>query len=181
VVVSSWRRVSDTSVPARGKFTGAYINSAFIKSEALLNGYDEALALDESGHVAEGSAENVFIIRNGKVITPPVYADILEGITRMTLMQVMREELGLEVIERPIDRTEFYVADEAFFCGTGVQLAAIVEVDQRPVGTGKMGPVVKALRDQYFSLVRGQHPNPAYKAWCMPIYASQPAVIPTTG
>ncbi|MBZ0320850.1 MAG: branched-chain amino acid transaminase [Anaerolineae bacterium] len=179
VAVSSWRRISDISIPARGKFTGAYINSAFIKSEALMNGYDEAIVLDESGHIGEGSAENVFIIRNNKVITPPVNADILEGITRMTVMQLVREELGLEVIERPIDRTEFYVAEEAFFCGTGVQLAAITEVDQRPVGNGKLGPHVHALRDLYFSVVRGQHP--AYKHFCLPVYASEAIAVPAMG
>jgi branched-chain amino acid aminotransferase len=179
VMVSSWRRVSDTSVPARGKFTGAYINSAFAKTEALLNGYDEALVPDESGHISEGSAENVFIIRDGKVITPPVNADILEGITRQTVIKLLRDELGLEVIERLIDRTEFYVAEEAFFCGTGVQMAAIIEVDRRPVGRGKMGPIVKSLRDLYFSVVRGQHAG--YKHWCMPVYASEAMAIPALG
>lgn len=170
---SSWTRVSDNSVPARGKFTGAYINSAFIKTEALLNGYDEALVLDDSGHVAEGSAENVFIVRNGTLITPPVNADILEGITRRTVMQLIREQLGLEVIERPLDRTEFYVAEEAFFCGTGVQIAAIIEVDHRPVGNGKMGPIVQDLRDLYFRVVRGQHPD--YRHWVTPVYAQVPS------
>ncbi|NDJ86091.1 MAG: branched-chain amino acid transaminase [Chloroflexi bacterium] len=178
VAVSSWRRINDNSIPARGKFTGAYINSAFIKTEALLNGYDEALVIDESGHVSEGSAENVFIVRKDKLITPPVNADILEGITRRTIMHLVSEEMGLEVIERPIDRTEFYVADEAFFCGTGVQVAAIIEVDQRPVGNGKMGPMVEALRNLYFRVVRGQHP--AYKHWSTPVYASQTAPTPAT-
>jgi branched-chain amino acid aminotransferase len=175
VAVSSWRRVSDNSIPARGKFTGAYVNSAFIKTEALLNGYDEAIVMDESGHIAEGSAENVFIIRNDKVITPPVNADILEGITRQTVMQIMREELGLEVIERPLDRTEFYIADEAFFCGTGVQIAAITEVDQRPVGNGKLGPHVAALRDLYFDIVSGRHA--AYRHLCVPVYAAETMAI----
>lgn len=178
VAVSSWRRVSDTSIPARGKFTGAYINSAFIKTEALLNGYDEALVLDESGHISEGSAENVFIIRGGRVITPPLNADILEGITRRTVIHLLQAELGLEIEERPIDRTEFYVCDEAFFCGTGVQVAAITEVDQRPVGNGQMGPIVSELRELYFNVVRGNVPK--YMDWLQPVYATQPAAIPAS-
>ncbi len=177
VGVSSWRRVSDNSVPARGKFTGAYINSAFIKTEALQNGFDEALVIDDSGHVSEGSAENVFIVRDGKLVTPPVNADILEGITRRTVIHLAREEMGLEVVERPLDRTEFYVAEESFFCGTGVQIAAITEVDRRPVGSGQMGPIVSELRDLYFDVVRGKHP--AYQQWVMPVYATEAAQIPT--
>jgi branched-chain amino acid aminotransferase len=175
---SSWRRISDNSIPARGKFTGAYINSAFIKTEALLNGYDEALVIDESGHVSEGSAENVFIVRNNVLITPPVNSDILEGITRRTVMHLIREELGLDGHERPLDRTEFYVAEEAFFCGTGVQIASIVEVDRRPVANGKMGPLVRELRDLYFDVVRGKHPS--YMEWVTPVYASQPTPIAAT-
>lgn len=174
---SSWRRISDNTIPARGKFTGAYINSAFIKTEAMLNGFDEALVIDESGHVAEGSAENVFIVRDGKVITPPVNANILEGITRRTVMHLMHEEMGMTIEERSIDRTEFWVCDEAFFCGTGVQIAAITDVDHRPVGTGKMGPIVRELRDLYFGLVRGQ--NPKYKSqWNLPVYATVPHPVP---
>ena len=175
VAVSSWRRISDNSIPARGKFTGAYINSAFIKTEALLNGFDEALVLDQSGHISEGSAENIFIFRNGKAITPPVNSDILEGITRRTIIHLIREELGLEVEERPIDRTEFYICDEAFFCGTGVQIAAIIEVDRRPVGNGKMGPLVSELRDLFFNIVRGN--NDKYINWLQPVYATTPEPI----
>ena len=136
---SSWQRVSDNNVPPRGKITGAYVNSAFIKTEAVQNGYDEALVLNERGYVCEGSAENIFLLRGGKLITPPVHEDILEGITRATIMELAREELGLETVERPISRTEFYVADEAFFCGTGVQVVAITKVDHRVVGDGRSG------------------------------------------
>ena len=178
VAVSSWRRVSDTSIPARGKFTGSYINSAFIKTEALLNGFDEALVLDESGHISEGSAENVFIIRGNRVITPPINADILEGITRRTVIQLIRDELGLEVVERPIDRTEFYIADEAFFCGTGVQIASIIEVDRRAVGNGKMGDIVSDLRGLYFDVVRGNHP--AYRHWVTPVHVKEALPVNTT-
>jgi len=166
---SSWQRVSDNNIPPRGKITGAYANTAFIKTEAQLNGFDEALVLNQNGFVSEGSAENVFIVRDGVLITPPVSADILEGITRATIMELARAELGLQVLERPISRTEFYVADEAFFTGTGVQVAAIVEVDHRPVGDGVMGPLVSAIRDLYFDVVRGKVRK--YRHWCAPVHA----------
>jgi len=166
--VSSWRRVDDNAVPARGKITGSYVNAAFSKTEAVLNGFDEAIVLTQDGHVSEGSAENFFLVRDGKLVTPPVTENILEGITRAIIIQLAREDLGLTVEERPIDRTELYVADEAFFCGTGVQVAALAHIDRRPVGTGKLGPVVKQIRDLYFAVVRGQVPK--YKACCTPVY-----------
>jgi branched-chain amino acid aminotransferase len=165
---SSWRRVTDNNIPPRGKITGAYANTAFIKSEAVLNGYDEALVLSQNGFVAEGSAENVFIMRDGVLITPSVSEDILEGITRATIMQLAREELGMQVVERSISRTEFYVADEVFMTGTGVQVVAVVQVDHRPVGAGVMGPTVKAIRDLYFDIVRGKLRK--YRQWCTPVY-----------
>jgi branched-chain amino acid aminotransferase len=165
---SSWQRVSDNNIPPRGKITGAYANTAFIKTEAQLNGFDEALVLNQNGYVSEGSAENVFIVRDGVLITPPVSSDILEGITRATILELAREELGMQVVERPISRTEFYVADEAFFTGTGVQVAAVVKVDHRPVGNGVMGPLVKAIRDLYFDAVRGKVRK--YRHWCTPVY-----------
>jgi branched-chain amino acid aminotransferase len=168
VCVSSWRRISDNAVPARAKITGAYINSAFSKTEAMLNGFDEAIVLTHDDHVSEGSAENLFIVRNGVLITSPVTEDILVGITRATIMQIAREKLGLETVERKIDRTELYVADEAFFCGTGVQVAAITTIDHRPVGTGKLGPIVKSIRDLYFDIVRGKAEE--YRHWCTPVY-----------
>jgi len=166
--VSSWRRISDNAVPARAKITGSYINSAFSKTEAMLNGFDEAIVLNENGHVSEGSAENLFLVRDGKLITPPVTENILEGITRATIMQFAYEQFGLETVERPIDRTELYVADEAFFCGTGVQIAAIASIDNRPIGTGKIGPITKKIRDYYFDIVRGRVET--YRHWCTPVY-----------
>lgn len=172
---SSWRRISDNAIPARGKITGAYVNSAFAKSEALLNGYDEAIVLNENGHVSEGSAENIFIVRDGVLITPPVTENILEGITRKTVMELAHEELGIETVERPIDRTECYVADEAFFVGTGVQIVAITRIDHRPIGSGQMGPIVRALRDLYFAVVRGKVAK--YRHWCTPVY--EPETPPT--
>ena len=168
VAVSSWRRVADNAIPARAKVTGAYVNSALAKSDALLNGYDEAIVLNQDGHVSEGSAENLFLVRDGKLVTPPVIENILEGITRATIIQIAREELALETVERPIDRTELYVADEVFFCGTGVQVAAIASVDRRPVGDGKMGPIVQQIRQLYFDVVRGRVPR--YRHWCTPVY-----------
>jgi branched-chain amino acid aminotransferase len=171
VTISSWRRVNDNSIPARGKITGSYINSAFMKTDAMLAGYDEAIALNRDGHVAEGSAENVFMLRDGVVITPPVTDEVLEGITRRTVMTLVRDELGMEVIERSIDRSELYVADELFLCGTGVQIAAVTSVDQRPVGFGKMGPLVSDLRELYFDVVRGRVAK--YRHWNMPVYVKE--------
>jgi len=168
VTFSSWRRIDDNAIPARGKITGAYANSALIKTDASLAGFDEALVLNEDGHIAEGSAENFFMIRNGQAITPPIYSNILEGITRHTVIQLLRDEIGLPVVERPIDRTEVFLADEAFFCGTGVQIVAIAEVDHRPIGSGTLGPVVAQLRSLYFDLVRGKLDR--YKDWCVPVY-----------
>ena len=171
VCVSSWHRISDNAVPARAKITGSYINSAFSKTEALLNGFDEAIVLTSDDHVSEGSAENLFIVRDGVLITSPVTEDILEGITRATIMQFARERLGLETVERKIDRTELYVADEAFFCGTGVQVVAIATIDHRPIGTGKLGPIVKSIRDLYFDIVKGKVEE--YRRWCTPVYSNQ--------
>jgi branched-chain amino acid aminotransferase len=169
VCVASWRRSDDNAVPSRGKITGSYINAAFSKSEAMLNGFDEAIVLNQDGHVSEGSAENLFIVRDGILITPPVTDNILEGITRSMVIQIAREELGLKVVERSIDRTELYIADEAFFCGTGVQIVAIAKIDHRPVGAGKIGPIAKQLRDVYFDIVRGKVEK--YKRFCTPVYA----------
>lgn len=168
VCVSSWRRIDDNALPARGKIAGSYVNSAFIKSEAMLNGFDEAIVLNQDGHVAEGSAENLFMVRNGQLITPPVSSNILEGITRRTIIELAATELGIATVERQIDRTELYVCDELFFCGTGVQIAAIAQVDHRPVGSGKMGPITERIRNLYFDIVRGKVDK--YRHWCTPVY-----------
>lgn len=168
VTISSWKRVDDNMIPARGKIAGTYVNSAFIKTDAVRAGFDEAIVLNNDGHIAEGSAENFFLVRKGVVCTPPVTDNILEGITRRTIFMLMREEMGIDVVERPIDRTEVYLAEEAFFCGTGVQVAAITAVDHRPVGTGKLGPIARELRRIYFDVVRGK--NPKYRELCVPVY-----------
>jgi branched-chain amino acid aminotransferase len=168
VTISSWKRIDDNMIPARGKIAGAYVNSAFIKTDAQRAGFDEAIVLNQDGHIAEGSAENFFMVRKGIVCTPPVTENILEGITRRTVMMLLRDEMGVEVVERPIDRTEIYLAEEAFFCGTGVQIAAITSVDSRPIGSGKMGPITGKLRQVYFDVVRGR--TPKYRQLCAPVY-----------
>ena len=166
--VSTWRRTDDNAIPARGKITGAYINGAFAKSEAQLNGYDEAIVLTQDGHVSEGSAENLFIVSNGVLLTPPVTDNILEGITRMRLMAIARERLGVEVVERSLDRTELYSAQEVFLCGTGAQLSPVVEIDRRPVGNGRPGPITRELASVYFDAVRGRLDE--YRDWLTPVY-----------
>ncbi len=163
----SWRRTADPAIPSRAKIVGSYVNPAFSKSEAMLNGYDEALVLTQDGHISEGSAENIFLIRDGVLLTPPVTDDILEGITRAGILEICAE-LGLRVVERSIDRSEIYVADEAFFCGTGAQISPIIEVDRRPVGAGAVGPVTRQIKDRYFDAVRGA--APAYAHWVTPVY-----------
>ena len=167
-MVSSWRRVSDGSLPARAKVTGGYINSALAKSEAMENGFDEAIVLSHDGHVSEGSAENIFMLKDGVFATPPVTDDILEGITRDLLMGMIREELGIPVVERSIDRTELYTCEELFLCGTGAQISPVVEVDHREVGSGSVGEFTQELQHLYFGAVRGE--NPKYKDWSIPVY-----------
>jgi branched-chain amino acid aminotransferase len=168
--VSSFRRVDDNAIPARGKLSGSYVNSALAKTEAELSGFEEAIVLTEDGHVSEGSAMNIFIVRDGVAITPPIVDNILEGITRQTLMQVMREDMGVEVVERAIDHSELYVCDEAFFCGTGMQVALITRISHRPVGDGSVGPIAQEVRKRYFDIVRGA--NPKYLDWLTPVYTS---------
>ncbi len=165
VCISSWDRISDNSIPPRAKISGSYVNAAFQKTEALLNGYDEALVLSsDSKHVSEGSAMNVFMVRNGNLITPPVTDDILEGITRETIIKLAKDDENIKVIERSIDRTELYTADELFFCGTGAQISPIGYVDKRPVGNGEMGPVTKKLQELYFRVVKNEVSK--YSDWC---------------
>jgi branched-chain amino acid aminotransferase len=173
VTFSSWRRIDDNAVPARAKITGAYINSAFIKTDALRSGFDEALVLTNDGHISEGSAENVFIVRDDVLITPPVTDNILEGITRRTVMTLAQDDLGLRVIERPIDRTEVYVCDELFLTGTAAQVTAVIKVDHRPVGEGVMGPVTAQLRKLYDDAVRGRISK--YRHWNEPVYVREAA------
>jgi branched-chain amino acid aminotransferase len=168
VTVSSWRRVDDNVIPARGKIAGAYVNSAFAKTDAQRAGFDEVIVLNQDGHISEGSAANFFLLRNGVFATPPITANVLEGITRRSVIQLIRDEIGMEVEEREIDRTELYLADEAFFCGTGVQISAITRVDHRNVGSGTMGEATLRLRDVFFDVVRGR--TAKYRSWCYPVF-----------
>jgi branched-chain amino acid aminotransferase len=163
VTISSWRRIDDNVIPARGKISGAYVNSAFIKTDAARAGFDEALVLTQEGHITEGSAMNVFMLRDGVLVTPPVTDNILEGITRRSVIELAKNELGLTVVERPIDRTEVYICDELFITGTAAQVTIVTRVDHRPVGNGSMGPVGEALRKIYDGITRGN--NPKYAHW----------------
>jgi branched-chain amino acid aminotransferase len=165
---SSWRRVDDTMIPTRGKITGIYINSALAKTEANIRGFDEAILLSYDGHVCEGSGENIFIVTEGKLITPPSSDNILLGITRNTAMQLASNELGIETIERSIDRSELYTADEAFFTGTAAHVTPITEVDERLIGDGEIGKITKQLQQLYFQVIQGK--NPKYSEWCTPVY-----------
>jgi branched-chain amino acid aminotransferase len=175
VTFSSWRRVDDNMIPARGKISGAYANSAFIKSDALRAGFDEALVLTQEGHISEGSAMNVFMAREGEVITPPVTENILEGITRKSVIEMVRNEMDVPVIERPIDRTEVYLCDEFFMTGTAAQITAVTQVDHRPIGTGKMGPITTRLRALFQDVARGRIPK--YRHWNTPVFAGEEAAM----
>ncbi len=178
--VSSWRRVDDNAIPARAKITGAYVNSAFAKSEAMQNGFDEAIMLTHEGHVSEGSAENIFLLMNGEFVTPAPTENILLGITRETVIELARREFGRITRERQIDRTELYIADEILLCGTGAQIAPVIKVDHRPIGDGTIGPISKALQQLYFDVVRGHIPD--YRAqWCTPVYTATSQVAQPTG
>jgi branched-chain amino acid aminotransferase len=168
VTFSSWRRVDDNMIPARGKITGTYINSAFIKTDANNSGFDEALVLNVDGHLSEGSAMNFFMVRDGLLLTPPVTDNILEGITRKTIIELAQAELGLEVVERSIDRTEVYLADEIFLTGTAAQVTAVTKVDHRAIGSGVMGPITTQLKTIFANVVRGKEAK--YRHWTHPVY-----------
>lgn len=170
--VSSWRRVDDNMIPARAKISGAYVNSAFAKTEALMNGFDEAIMLTSEGHVSEGSAENIFLLFGSELVTPPPSENILLGVTRDTVIQLARREMDRVTRERQIDRTELYTADEIFLTGTGAQIAPVVEVDHRPVGTGAIGPFATEMQRLYHDLVRGNLEG--YTGWLTPVYQTAP-------
>ena len=164
------RRTSDLAIPARAKVVGNYVNSAFSKTEAMLNGHDEAIVLTESGKVSEGSAENLFLLRGDTLITPGLNDDILEGITRAAVVEIARE-MGLKVSERSIDRSELYIGDELFLCGTGAQISPVIEVDHRAIGSGEIGPITKRIQERYFAAVQGRVPG--YSHWLTPIYGTK--------
>src|ERR687883_822173 len=173
VCVSSWRRTPDNAIPARAKCTGSYVNTALAVDEAHRAGYDDAIFLTQDGHVSEASAANIFLLRKGELITPPVTADILEGITRDAVMELAEKELGMPVAERDVDRTELYAADEVFLTGTGFQIAPVTEIDGRPVGDGQIGPVSKRLQELYFKAARGGWEE--YSGWTVAVEVAEGA------
>jgi len=173
--VSSWWRIQDNAIPAHAKICGTYVNSALASDEARRDGFDEAILLNQSGHVAEGSTCNIFMVRKGKFITPSVTENVLEGITRDIVMELARRELGIEVVERPIDRSELYICDELFFTGTAVDLVPVVRVDHRPVKDAEIGPLTRQLRQLYFDATRGH--LPAYRRWLYPVYQPRPKPV----
>jgi branched-chain amino acid aminotransferase len=175
VTFSSWRRVDDNMIPARGKIAGAYANSALIKTDAVRAGFDEALVLTQEGHISEGSAMNIFMVRDGVMVTPPITENILEGITRRSLIELVRQEIGMPVVERQIDRTEVYLCDEFLMTGTAAQITAVTRVDFRTIGSGKMGPITARLRELFFDIVRGR--NAKYSHWNVPVYADIPEAV----
>lgn len=170
VAFSAWRRVDDNAIPARGKIVGAYVNSAMSSTDVRLAGYDEAIVLNDDGHVSEMSSANFFIVRDGVAITPPVHSNVLEGIVRRSVIQLLRDELGVEVVERDIDRSEVYIADECFMCGTGVQISAITRIERRAIGGGVMGDITRRLRDVFFDVVSGK--SERYRSWLVPVYTA---------
>ena len=166
--VSSWRRPDDNVNPPQVKSTGIYINNALAKSEAIENGFDEAIMLSPDGHVSEGSGENIFLVLAGKLVTPASYNNILLGITRDTVIKLAQNELGVETIERPVDRSELYTAEECFLTGTAAHITPVAEIDYRKIGSGEIGKITKRLQQLYFEVIRGN--NPKYLDWCTPVY-----------
>ncbi|MGD9684235.1 MAG: branched-chain amino acid transaminase [Candidatus Obscuribacterales bacterium] len=171
VMVSSWRRVDDNAIPPRAKISGAYANTALAKTDAVYAGFDDAIVLDQGGHVSEGSAMNIFMVKNGTLITTPSYENILVGITRATIFEFAKEEFDMNVLERKIDRSELYTADELFFCGTGAQVVPIIEVDKRKIGEGEMGPITKTVMETYDDITHGRMEK--YNKWLTPVYAEK--------
>lgn len=153
--VSSWTRVNDSMIPARAKVNGQYVNASLMKNEAIVNGYDEAIALDDAGHVSEGTVANLFLVRDSKLITPDQSTDILEGITRDTVLK-LADYLGIESEQRSVDRTELYIADEAFMCGSSAHITPILSVDRRKIGTGRLGGVTGRLSQLYHQVQVGE-------------------------
>ncbi len=172
--VSSWRRPDDNVIPPQVKITGAYVNNAFAKTEAVENGFDEAIMLSPNGYISEGTGENIFLVIAGKLVTPASYNSILVGITRNTVIELARNELGIETIERPIDRSELYTAHECFLTGTAAHITPTAEIDHRKISDGEIGEITKKLQKIYFDVIRGN--NPKYLSWCTPAYKKNPLV-----
>jgi branched-chain amino acid aminotransferase len=166
--ISSWRRPDDNVIPPQAKITGLYANNALAKSEAIENGFDEAIMLTPDGHISEGSGENIFLVLDGKLVTPASYSNILMGITRDTVIKLAQNELGIETIERQLDRSELYIAEECFLTGTAAHITPIAEIDHRQIGNGEIGDITKKLQQLYSQVIRGN--NPKYLDWCTPVY-----------
>lgn len=166
--VSTWRRPEDNVIPPQIKVSGIYVNNAFAKTEAIENGFDEAIMLTPDGHVAEGSGENIFLVIDNRLVTPASYNNILMGITRDTIIKLAQNELGIETIERQIDRSELYTAEECFLTGTAAHITPVAEVDHRKIGNGEIGEITERLQKIYSEVIRGN--NPKYLSWCTPVY-----------
>ena len=166
--VSSWRRISDNTLPPRLKCPANYNNSRLAGIQAKIDGYDAVVLLDEDGKVTEGEGYNLFMIRNGVIVTPPVTYSILEGVTRSTLLRLFEDHLKVRVVERAIDRTELYIAEEIFVCGSGAEVVPIISVDRHSIGNGVIGAITRKIQESYFELVRGRLSG--YEEWLLPIY-----------
>jgi branched-chain amino acid aminotransferase len=174
VCVSSWTRIAPNTLPALAKAGANYMNSQLMKMEALANGYSEGIALDADGYVSEGSGENIFVVRDGKLHTPPLGASVLPGITRDTVL-TLAAELDLPIVETIIPREMLYIADEVFFSGTAAEITPIRSVDRIPIGKGRRGPITERLQKEFFALVNGRKPD--RYGWLTPVHASQPAAV----
>jgi branched-chain amino acid aminotransferase len=157
--VASYRRIDDTMIPPRFKLSGLYLNSILAKTDAIAMGFDEAILLNMDGHVCEGTGENIFFVHGETIATPSLESNVLPGITRDTVIDLVREELGMKIEERSVDRSELYTADEVFLTGTAAHIQGVGSVDYRNVGDGGIGPVTRKLQDLYFPIVRGQNPK----------------------
>jgi branched-chain amino acid aminotransferase len=169
--VASWRRPEDNTIPPQAKITGLYVNNALAKTEAVLNGFDEAIMLAPDGYVSEGTGENIFLVVDSTLVTPASYSSILMGITRNTVIQLARDELGIETVERPVDRSELYLADECFLTGTAAHLTPVAEIDRRKIGNGEIGRITSQLQEIYSRVIRGNYPK--YLDWCLPAYGQK--------
>jgi len=166
--ISSWRRPEANVIPPQAKITGLYINNAFAKTEAMAKGFDEAIMLAPDGHISEGSGENIFLVIDGKLVTPASYNSILIGITRDTVIKLAQNELGVETIERPIDRSELYTAQECFLTGTAAHITPVAEIDHYQIGDGKAGKITAKLKKIYAEVIKGNHQK--YQSWCTAVY-----------
>lgn len=164
--VSSWTRSADNMIPSRAKVNGQYVNASLIKNEAVRNGFHDAIVLDSQGHVSEGPVANLFLVRDGALITPDNSADLLEGITRASILQ-LAGSLGIKTVQRPVDRTELYISDEVFMCGSSAHVTPVLSIDRRPVANSKIGPITSKIITEYKKLQLGE--NPEFANWIIKV------------